>query len=141
MTVREAKEICTDSSLLSFTYLQQILDAGIPQPMSLNGRNDVELEAVEIDGKPLDPDAYEKTPSMLTLKSCPDEEFELKIVTKLKPQENTLLEGLYKSSGNFCTQVASLLTVDMLCNPRSAAYMYLKVLCYHVLAFHTPNFT
>ena len=28
----------------------------------------------------------------------------VEVVTRLKPQENTKLEGLYKSSGNFCTQ-------------------------------------
>ncbi|KAI8463561.1 MAG: putative aminopeptidase, 3 [Monoraphidium minutum] len=28
----------------------------------------------------------------------------LKIITAIKPQENTDLEGLYKSSGNYCTQ-------------------------------------
>lgn len=31
--------------------------------------------------------------------------FELEVVTAIKPQDNSLLEGLYKSSGNFCTQV------------------------------------
>lgn len=73
--------------------------------MCLNGRDDIELEAVEINGSAVDPSTYEKTPKMLTLNSCPHGDFELKIVTKIKPQENTLLEGLYKSSGNFCTQV------------------------------------
>ncbi len=29
------------------------------------------------------------------------------ITTELKPQDNSLLEGLYKSSGNFCTQVGA----------------------------------
>ncbi|MBL7670265.1 MAG: aminopeptidase N [Bdellovibrionaceae bacterium] len=32
------------------------------------------------------------------------EEFELKIVTEIKPQENASLEGLYKSGSIFCTQ-------------------------------------
>ncbi|MGZ5278990.1 MAG: aminopeptidase N, partial [Pseudobdellovibrionaceae bacterium] len=35
---------------------------------------------------------------------APPNAFELKIETELKPQENTSLEGLYKSSGVFCTQ-------------------------------------
>ena len=30
--------------------------------------------------------------------------FELEIVTRIKPEENTALEGLYKSSGMYCTQ-------------------------------------
>lgn len=77
---------------------------GVVQPMCLNGRDDVELESVEINGNAVDPSTYQKTPKMLTLNSCPQEDFELKISTKIKPQENTLLEGLYKSGGNFCTQ-------------------------------------
>lgn len=31
-------------------------------------------------------------------------EFELQIINRIKPQENTSLEGLYKSKGMFCTQ-------------------------------------
>ena len=30
--------------------------------------------------------------------------FDLKIVTKINPQTNTSLRGLYKSGGKFCTQ-------------------------------------
>lgn len=33
--------------------------------------------------------------------------YALEVVTHIKPQENTSLEGLYKSSGNFCTQAGS----------------------------------
>lgn len=29
----------------------------------------------------------------------------VQVTTALKPQDNSLLEGLYKSSGNYCTQV------------------------------------
>lgn len=32
-------------------------------------------------------------------------EFELEIHTDVNPEQNTSLEGLYKSGGNFCTQV------------------------------------
>jgi hypothetical protein len=31
----------------------------------------------------------------------------LKVTTALKPQDNSLLEGLYKSGGNYCTQVCA----------------------------------
>ncbi|TQE06978.1 hypothetical protein C1H46_007368 [Malus baccata] len=40
----------------------------------------------------------------LTLKSLPSGVFTLEILTEMYPQKNTSLEGLYKSSGNFCTQ-------------------------------------
>jgi len=31
------------------------------------------------------------------------------VTTALKPQDNSLLEGLYKSGGNYCTQVCPCL--------------------------------
>ncbi|KAK5813326.1 hypothetical protein PVK06_028775 [Gossypium arboreum] len=43
----------------------------------------------------------------LTLSSPPGNKFTLEIDTEIQPQKNTLLEGLYKSSGNFCTQCES----------------------------------
>lgn len=39
------------------------------------------------------------------LQGLPTGPFDVEIVTEIKPQDNSLLEGLYKSSGNFCTQV------------------------------------
>lgn len=72
--------------------------------MFLNGREDMVLESVTINGEALDKAAYLLDPKSLTIKSPPEGEFELQIVTKIKPQENSLLEGLYKSGGNFCTQ-------------------------------------
>lgn len=40
----------------------------------------------------------------LHLTSLPASAFDLEIVTEIEPQNNTSLEGLYKSTGNFCTQ-------------------------------------
>ena len=40
----------------------------------------------------------------MIIKSVPITTFTLEITTKFKPQENTELSGLYKSSGAFCTQ-------------------------------------
>lgn len=36
---------------------------------------------------------------------CVTGEFELEIHTDVHPEQNTSLEGLYKSGGNYCTQV------------------------------------
>lgn len=63
----------------------------------------LELKSVALDGKKLDAKQYKATPDLLTIKNVP-EKFELEIHTIIKPQENTALSGLYKSSGNFCTQ-------------------------------------
>lgn len=75
-----------------------------PGDLVLNGRSDVKLISVAVDGKALDSNAYTLTPKLLTLSGLPEGEFDVEIITEIKPQENSLLEGLYKSSGNFCTQ-------------------------------------
>lgn len=35
----------------------------------------------------------------------PADEFDLEVHTDIQPEQNTSLEGLYKSGGNYCTQV------------------------------------
>lgn len=72
------------------------------EPMVLNGL-DFKLVSLKIDGKPLSPADYTLAEEELTIPSTP-ESFTLEVVTELKPQENTSLEGLYKSNGIFCTQ-------------------------------------
>lgn len=71
-------------------------------PLVLNGRK-LSLKKVAIDGRELSADAYHLDAEELTIPSVPDS-FELEIVTELNPKVNTELEGLYCSSGNFCTQ-------------------------------------
>lgn len=61
------------------------------------------LESVELNGEKLNSSHYKLTPDSLTIFNVPAA-FELTIQTRIKPQENTSLMGLYKSSGNFCTQ-------------------------------------
>ena len=63
----------------------------------------LELGDIKLDGTTLDKNAYEVTDTNLTIPDVPDS-FSLEIETFLKPQENFSLEGLYKSSGNYCTQ-------------------------------------
>lgn len=70
----------------------------------LNGQ-DLELVSVIINGQPIAASNYEMTEESLSLTaSVVPNEFTLAIQTKIKPQENTALEGLYQSSGMFCTQ-------------------------------------
>lgn len=61
---------------------------------------ELELQEVKLNGQL---PRYEQSKEGLKIFETPDS-FELKIVTILKPQENTSLEGLYKSNGTFCTQ-------------------------------------
>jgi aminopeptidase N len=72
------------------------------EPLRLDGR-ELELTALELDGEPLAADRYRVDEDSLTIEALP-ERFVLEVRTRIKPQDNTSLEGLYRSSGNFCTQ-------------------------------------
>ena len=61
------------------------------------------LEAARIDGTTLRGEAYALDGERLRIKQVPDQ-FRLELETTIHPQDNKALEGLYKSSGNFCTQ-------------------------------------
>jgi aminopeptidase N len=76
-----------------------------PPPLVLDGRKDVSLVSIKVNGAEVAASNYERTEKTLTVNGLPSGEFELAITTTIKPQENTLLEGLYKSGGNFSTQV------------------------------------
>jgi aminopeptidase N len=61
------------------------------------------LDSVALDGETLGANRYRQSDVALTLADLPDA-FTLDIETRIKPQNNTELSGLYKSGGNFCTQ-------------------------------------
>ncbi len=63
----------------------------------------LELGEIKLDGVLLGSSACEVTDTRLTIADVPNR-FSLEIETFIKPQENFSLEGLYKSSGNYCTQ-------------------------------------
>ena len=64
---------------------------------------DMELITVSIDGKELALDSVFVEEESLTINDVPDK-FEFTCHTKILPQKNTSLEGLYKSKTMFCTQ-------------------------------------
>lgn len=72
------------------------------KPLHLDGV-DLELISVAINGTALTSSQYTLTPESLEIASVPAS-FELQIETKIFPQKNTSLEGLYRSSDTFCTQ-------------------------------------
>ncbi|MEA1079154.1 aminopeptidase N [Marinobacter qingdaonensis] len=76
-------------------------DAGAA-PLELDGDSLV-LESVALNGQALAEGAFEDRGDKLIVASVP-EQFDLTVVTWIEPQNNTRLEGLYKSSGMFCTQ-------------------------------------
>ncbi|WP_372985245.1 aminopeptidase N [Marinobacter sp.] len=71
-------------------------------PLELDG-DSLKLESVALDGTVLSAADYEDRGDQLVIPSVPGQ-FELSVVTWIEPQNNTRLEGLYKSSGMFCTQ-------------------------------------
>tara|TARA_R110002072_G_scaffold1598_7_gene13664 strand:- start:28140 stop:30860 length:2721 start_codon:yes stop_codon:yes gene_type:complete len=69
----------------------------------LNGSVNLDTRVIKIDGRELLSNEYRIEGDQLTLFGVPDA-FSLETQVALKPQENTALEGLYKSGDMFCTQ-------------------------------------
>ncbi|MGQ0675184.1 MAG: aminopeptidase N [Rhodospirillales bacterium] len=72
------------------------------RPLVLDGQH-LQLVSVALDGRPLEPGDYRVDAEHLTIAAVPGR-FTLDSVTRIDPAANTALEGLYLSSGNFCTQ-------------------------------------
>jgi aminopeptidase N len=71
--------------------------------LSLDGEA-LELVSLALDGEPLGANRYQLKPEGgLILADVPDA-FTLDVETRIAPQSNTALSGLYVSGGNFCTQ-------------------------------------
>jgi aminopeptidase N len=70
-----------------------------PGPLVLDG-DELELLSITLDGKPV---AHEVKPEQLVVAQVPDR-FTLETVTRIVPQKNTKLEGLYATQHGFVTQ-------------------------------------
>ena len=77
-------------------------EADMPAPLVLHGER-LDLQSIAIDGEPLDTSQYRIEPGQLVIDE-PPASFRLDIVTRINPDANTHLEGLYMSGGRFCTQ-------------------------------------
>ncbi|WP_295871267.1 aminopeptidase N [uncultured Zhongshania sp.] len=71
-------------------------------PLQLHG-TELELVSLSIDGRELAPSEWSQSGEQLSIAKVPAA-FSLSCETRIRPQDNTSLEGLYKSSGMFCTQ-------------------------------------
>ena len=71
-------------------------------PLVLDG-DALELLCVKIDDEKIPPEAYERSDSALTI-ADPGEKATVQVVTRIYPDANTELEGLYRSGGIYCTQ-------------------------------------
>lgn len=82
------------------TALSKVVQKGESTTLELDGEGLV-LRSVKVNGE--DWAHHEVKEASLVLSDLPAE-FELEIITKIDPEANTALEGLYKSGGAFCTQ-------------------------------------
>jgi len=72
------------------------------RPLVLDGHR-FTLRSLHLNGTALDPKAFRVSDESLVVPSVPAA-FTLEVETELRPQDNTYLEGLYRSGGMFCTQ-------------------------------------
>ncbi|HIF9481252.1 TPA: aminopeptidase N [Photobacterium damselae] len=89
----------TQTKVLAVSQVKRLTDDS-SAVLALDG-DGLKLICVSVDGQPWT--AYQETESQLILSNLP-ESFELTIETEINPEANTLLEGLYKSGGAYCTQ-------------------------------------
>jgi len=105
-----------DTTTVTADFEVQRSETAAPDaPLVLDGR-DLELLAIEIDGAAVAPQRYERTATGLRVDGVP-QGFRLKLVTRLDPERNTALEGLYRSGPMLCTQCEAHGFSRMTCYP------------------------
>jgi aminopeptidase N len=72
-------------------------------PLHLDGEG-LDLLSLALDGAPLGANRYQLQPGGGLILADVPEAFTLDVETRIAPQSNTALSGLYLSGGNFCTQ-------------------------------------
>lgn len=77
--------------------------SNVIKPLVLDG-DELVMESVALDDTLLTQNDFEIDASTLTIISPPAHRFTLTVTTRLDPAANTKLMGLYRSSGNYCTQ-------------------------------------
>lgn len=98
-TVDLSFDLYDDHALVSSTLKLTRQHKG---PLYLLG-DELELISLHMNGQKLESTAYTLQNDDLIIENCPDE-VTLKIVTRIRPQNNTKLSGLYRSNHLFCTQ-------------------------------------
>jgi len=93
-----------DHALINSTLAIRKREEG-EHALRLDG-HDLELVQIALDGRTLTPGEYELDAESLVIQSSRPA-FTVRLITKIRPQDNTSLEGLYRSNGMFCTQCES----------------------------------
>ena len=88
------------------TQLQLERRTGVAPGVALRLDGDeLALETIALDGETLAPGRYQATPEVLTVTGLPEAgSFTLTIETKIAPEQNSKLMGLFRSNGIWCTQ-------------------------------------
>jgi Aminopeptidase N len=97
------EEWSTVKALLSFRSNPSF--EGKNSTLVLEGQN-MKLQEIHLDNIKMNSNQYSVDESHLTIKNVPNK-FELGTEVRIQPQNNTELEGLYKSGEIFCTQCES----------------------------------
>jgi aminopeptidase N len=92
----------TETQVIATSQCRRNPEQTEPVPLVLMGQS-LDLVRVQINDDVLTSEQYQIEDGMLMISSVP-EQFTLEIETQVDPKNNTALEGLYQSSGNFCTQ-------------------------------------
>ncbi|MBU2582756.1 MAG: aminopeptidase N [Alphaproteobacteria bacterium] len=71
--------------------------------LTLDGEQ-IGLEGLRLDGKELKSGSFRATKKGLSISNPPDGPFRLDITTRINPDTNKALQGLYRSRGVYCTQ-------------------------------------
>jgi aminopeptidase N len=97
-------DLYEDHTLVSSTMkIRRNPETATPATPLIFDCEDLEIVSVIAEDMILCPGEYEHKDDHFKLFRVP-EEFKLEIKTRIKPHENTVLSGLYKSGGTFCTQ-------------------------------------
>jgi aminopeptidase N len=92
-----------ETRVKSHLALRRNPDGSAGAPLHLDG-DELQLVAISLDGRPLAAADYRFEPDgALVIPQTPDS-FALDIETRIHPERNTALSGLYTSGGNYCTQ-------------------------------------
>ncbi|MEP9379766.1 aminopeptidase N [Aquabacter sp. CN5-332] len=93
----------TASRVISRLALRRNPEGQPDAPVALDG-DGLTLVRLAIAGVPVAGGAFEATPDSLTISVPPADRFVLEVETLVDPTANTQLMGLYRTSGNYCTQ-------------------------------------
>jgi aminopeptidase N len=85
----------------STLYVEKNIGDG---PLELDGEG-LDLLSIKLDGRALEANDWSYSNDKLVVHAPPQKRFMLEIQQRCNPQSNTVLSGLYISSGTYCTQM------------------------------------